>query len=152
MPIRIDAGDFLLALDSHAPELENYLDLRTGAIIPVTDYVPSDPEYAEFEEHRDDGTLYRLIDPVPSRQGWDWMDDFAGDVADPRAREALLRSIEGSGAFGRFKRTLHAYPELRDAWFRFQEERLLEYAREWLADEGIDAELTELPARPHERL
>lgn len=150
MPIHIDAGDFLLALDSHAPELENYLDLRTGGIIPVTDYVPDDPEYAEFEEHRDDGTLYRRIEPVPSRRGWDWMEDFAEDVAEPRAREALLRSIRGSGAFGRFRDTLHAYPDLRDAWFRFEEERLLEYAREWLADEGIDAELTALPARPPE--
>jgi hypothetical protein len=150
MPIRIDAGDFLLALDSHSPELENYLDLRTGQIIPVTDYVPDDPEYAEFEENRDDRTLYRLIDPVPSRRGWLWMEDFAEDVADPRAKDALLRSIEGSGAFGRFKRTLLDYPPLRDAWFRFQEERLLEYAREWLADEGIDAELTELPPRSAE--
>lgn len=148
MPIRIDASDFLLALDSHVPELENYLDLRSGEIIPVTDYVPDDPEYAEFEENRDDGTLYRRIDPVPSRRGWLWMDDFAADVADPRAREALLGSIEGSGALARFKRTFLDYPELRDAWFRFQEERLLEYAREWLAEEGIDAELTELPARP----
>lgn len=147
MPIRIDAGDFLLALESHVSELENYLDLRTGEIIPVTDYVPDDPEYAKFLENRDDATLYRCIDPVPSRQGWLWMEDFAEDVADPRAREALLRSIEGSGAFGRFKHTLHAYTDLRDAWFRFQEERLLEYAREWLADERIDAELTALPAR-----
>ena len=150
MPIRIDAGALLLALESHLPELENYLDLRTGEIIPVTDYVPDDAEYAQFEENRDDTTLYRLIDPVPSRQGWLWMQDFAEDVADPRAREALLRSIEGSGAFGRFKRTLHAYPDLRDAWFRFQEERLMEYAREWLADEGIDAELTALPAPARE--
>ena len=147
MPIRIETGDFLLALDSHVPELENYLDLRSGQVIPVTDYVPDDPAYAEFEENREDESLYRLIDPVPSRQGWLWMEEFAEDVADPRAREALLRSIERSGAFGRFKRTLHAYPGLRDAWFRFQEERLLEYAREWLAVEGIDAELTELPAR-----
>lgn len=150
MTIRIDARDFLLALDSHAAELENYLDLRNGKIIPVTDYVPDDPEYAEFEEQRDDGTLYRRIDPVPSRRGWLWMEDFAEDVADSRAREALLGSIEGSGAFGRFRQTLLAYPGLRDAWFRFQEERLLEYAREWLAKEGIDAELTELPARPPE--
>jgi hypothetical protein len=150
MPIRIDAGDFLFAIDSHNLELENYLDLRSGAIIPVTDYVPDDPEYAEFEEHREDPTLYRLIDPVPSRQGWEWMEEFAEDVTDSRARDELLRAIEGSGAFGRFKRTLHAYPDLREAWFRYQEERLLEYAREWLAGERIDAELTELPARPRD--
>lgn len=148
MPLRIEAGDFLLAIDSHAPELENYLDLRSGQVIPVTDYVPDDPEYAELEEQREDTTLYRLIDPVPSRQGWLWMEEFAEHVADPRAREALLRAIEGSGAFGRFKRTLLAYPDLRDEWFRFQEERLLEYARDWLVNERIDAELSELPAEP----
>jgi hypothetical protein len=148
--IRIDAGDLLFAMDSHDAEVENYLDLETGEIIPapwgaLTD---DEPLYAELDAIRDDATRYRLIDPVPSRRGWGWMSDYAETVANPRARERLLDAIEGSGAFGRFKRVLSSYEDLRQGWFRFQEERLLEYAREWLEDEDIDAELTHLPGRP----
>lgn len=147
MPLRIDVGDFLYALDSHDPETEHYLDLQTGEIITATWGVFSeeDPEYADLEAVREDATRYRLIDPVPSREGWRWMRDFAEGVSDARVQERLLDAIHGSGAFGRFKRVLPSYPDVREAWFRFQEERLLEYAREWLAGESVEAELTELP-------
>ncbi|HEX8832309.1 MAG TPA: UPF0158 family protein [Longimicrobium sp.] len=145
MPLRIDASDLLNALDSHDPELQFFLDLQTGEVIPAPwgAFTSSEPEYAELEAMSEDETRYRLIEPVPSRQGWGWMEDFAEDVTDAVARTRLLDAIEGSGAFGRFKRVLSSYPDLREAWFRFQEERLREYAREWLAGENIDAELTE---------
>ncbi len=86
---------------------------------------------------------YRWIEPISSRDGWRFMRDFADDVADPQIRERLLDAIHGSGAFGRFKRALAYHPGLRDAWFRFRDERLLECAREWLASENIDAELVD---------
>lgn len=149
-PIRIDAGELLFAMDSHDAEIENYLDLQTGEIIPAPwgALMEDEPMYAELDAMRDDHTRYRRIDPVPSRQGWAWMRDYAETVANPRASERLLDAIAGSGAFGRFKRVLSSYEDLRQGWFRFQEERLLEYAREWLEDEDIDAELTQLPGRP----
>lgn len=148
MPLRIDASDLLAALDSHDPELQFFIDLETGEIVPAPwgIYTSRDPEYAELEAMSEDVTRYRLIDPVPSREGWQWMQNFAESVTDDQARERLLDAIGGSGAFGRFKRVLSSYPDLRAAWFRFQEDRLREYAREWLAAENIDAELTELPS------
>jgi len=149
MPIRIDASEFLYALDSHDPETEHYLDLQTGEIVTATwgAFLSDEPEYAELEAVRDDQERYRLIEPVPSREGWRWMQDFAEGVSDARVQERLLDAIHGSGAFGRFKRVLSSYPEVRAAWFRFHEEQLLEYAREWLHNESIEAELTELPTR-----
>jgi hypothetical protein len=42
---------------------------------------------------------------------------------------------------------LSFHPELREAWFRFRDERLLEYAREWLAGENVEAELIDRRAR-----
>jgi hypothetical protein len=147
--IRIDEGDLCFALDSHMEGVENYLDVETGQIIPAPwgALMQGEPEYDELDAMRDDPKRYRLIDPVPSRQGWMWMRDYAETVVNPRARERLLDAIEGSGAFGRFKRILESFPDLREGWFRFHEEQLLEYAREWLADESIEAELTAHPAR-----
>ncbi len=149
MPLRIDASEFLYALDSHDPETEYYLDLQTGEVIPAAwgAFTSDDPEYAELEAVRDDEKRYRFIDPVPSREGWHWMRDFAENVSDTHIQERLLDAIHGSGAFGRFKRGLSFYPEVREAWSRFHEEHLLEYAREWLREESIEAELTESPMR-----
>jgi hypothetical protein len=149
MTLRIDAGEFLFALESHDAETEYYLDLQTGEIIHAAwgAFAHNEPQYAEFESVRDDEVRYRLIGSVPSREGWRWMRDFAESVSDARVQERLLDAIHGSGAFGRFKRVLSFHPEVREAWFRFHEERLLVYAREWLHGESIEAELTELPTR-----
>ncbi|HYW07916.1 MAG TPA: UPF0158 family protein [Longimicrobium sp.] len=146
-PVRIDANDLCFALDSHFEGVENYLDVETGEIIPAPwdALTEGEPEYDELYAMRDDAKRYRLIHPVPSRRGWLWMRDYAETVADSRARERLLDAIEGGGAFGRFKHVLSSYEDLRQAWFRFHEEQLLGYAREWLAEENIEAELTPGP-------
>jgi hypothetical protein len=34
-----------------------------------------------------------------------------------------------------------SFPEVREAWFRYEEERLREYAEGWLMSEEIEAEL-----------
>ncbi|HEX2094157.1 MAG TPA: UPF0158 family protein [Longimicrobiaceae bacterium] len=108
MPLRIDASEFLYALDSHDPETEHYLDLQTGEIIPATwgAFMSDEPEYAELEAVRDDEERYRLIDPVPSREGWRRMRDFVESITDAHVQERLLDAIHGSGAFGRFKQVI----------------------------------------------
>jgi len=154
MTLRIDAGDLLLAMDSSDLDFDNYLDLQTGDVIPDLDggFGPGDPEYEQLQGIRDDDvTRFRRIERVESRQGWLWMEEFADGVADPRIRERLLGAIEGRGAFGRFKRALLDHPELREEWFRFEEARMLEHAREWLHGEGIEAELVGLPGTSAER-
>jgi hypothetical protein len=143
MPLRIDTGDLIDAIESSNDGLGHYLDLQTGDVIPVQldAFGPGDPEYAETEAVANDEVRYRAIEPISSRDGWRFMRDFAQDVADPDVRERLLDAIHGSGAFGRFKRVLSYHDQLRAAWFRFRDERLLECAREWLASENVDAEL-----------
>jgi len=79
------------------------------------------------------------------------MEDFIAQVRDPRARELLERAIEGRGAFRRFKDTLFDFPELRAAWFKFHDARMLRQALEWLADEDLvdrEAAEREMPGDP----
>jgi hypothetical protein len=62
-----------------------------------------------------------VIDPLPS---WVWyqdMADFAGGVTDERGAG---RTIEGRGAFRRFKDELHEeYPDLVPEWYAFRDAR-----------------------------
>ena len=76
-----------------------------------------------------------------SHEGYEDMVDFIATVEDERIVELLDVAINGKGAFRRFKDVLLNYPEERERWFRFKDERMEERALEWLDD--IDVTLSE---------
>jgi len=67
------------------------------------------------------------------------MEKFIRTVDDARLRERLAETIEGRGAFGRFRRVLSAHEEERARWGAFKDARLREQVVAWLAEEGIVA-------------
>lgn len=122
------------ALEDHAYEISWYLDLSTGEVIPHTD--ADDDEDKDDLDARED-TIY--IDPASSSEGYQDMVEFIARVRDQRMREQLARSIEGRGAFRRFKDTLYPHDELRQAWFKFRDHRAEWRAVEWLVDHEVVA-------------
>ncbi len=67
------------------------------------------------------------------------MEAFIETVQSARVQEVLTVAIDGRGAFGRFKNALLRYPDERERWFAFKQDRVRERVLEWLADEGIEA-------------
>jgi len=65
------------------------------------------------------------------------MEDFIATVEDEHLAELLEVAINGRGAFRRFKDVLLRYPEERERWFRFKDERMQERACEWLENIGV---------------
>jgi hypothetical protein len=65
------------------------------------------------------------------------MADFIATVEDERLAELLEVAINGKGAFRRFKDVLAHYPDERERWFRFKDDRMKERALEWLESIGI---------------
>jgi hypothetical protein len=81
------------------------------------------------------------IDPLPSHVWYQDMADFAEQVHDEQAGRRLARSIQGKGAFRRFKDEMHEeYPELLPAWYGFRDIRGRRRAVEWLADNSLIAD------------
>jgi hypothetical protein len=79
-----------------------------------------------------------LIDPLPSYIWYQDMVDFADGISDRGAGEPLRRSLEGKGAFRRFKNELYQrHPELISAWHAMRDGRARVRAVQWLADEGL---------------
>jgi hypothetical protein len=78
------------------------------------------------------------IDPLPS---WVWyqdMADFAEGITNEGAGHRLARTIQGKGAFRRFRDELHVgYPELLPAWYAFRDIRAKRRAAQWLADNSL---------------
>jgi hypothetical protein len=144
--LQIEVPSFLEALDRGDLEISYYLDIQTGAVIPV--FSDLDEEEDELRPAvEEDPERYRYIDPVGSHESYRWMERFAHSVEDVvedvEVRERLLDALDRQRPFRRFKDVLLGYPEVREAWFRYQEEQLRAYAEEWLMVEEIEAELVE---------
>jgi Uncharacterised protein family (UPF0158)/Nucleotidyltransferase domain len=106
------------------------MDRATGDILLTRDYLDDEREDLE-------GRDLIAIAPISSDESYQELLDFSTRVRDPRARELLLRAIEGRGAFRRFKDTLFEFPDLRKDWFAFHDARMERRAIEWLRDEGV---------------
>ena len=65
-----------------------------------------------------------VIDPLPSYVWYQDMVDFADGISDRGAGERLSRSLQGKGAFRRFKNELYQrHPELISAWHAMRDAR-----------------------------
>jgi hypothetical protein len=127
----VDIATLVEALQDQSYEHKWLIDPATGEVSFYSDY-SDEPDF-----DLDDTDLIR-IDPVPSREWYLDMADFAEGISDDRAGRRLGRAIQGRGAFRRFKDELHdEYPELLPLWYEFSGRRGLQRAVEWLAESGL---------------
>jgi len=150
----VDLDELAMALTSHFLEGGYYFDLQTGEIL----FLPQGLEdYAGASESElamafDFGTpemladalrvvhnpqRFVLIEPLPSWETYNLMEEFISMLAPGRLRDALKRAISGRKLFRRFKDVLNDYPKERQAWFDFQNEQQRQWARDWLLARGI---------------
>ena len=137
----IDADEMVAALENHDDESQYFLDLRTGEILLLIDESivgPNDDLEMQLKAEPD---RYREINPISSSDAWQVMADFIEQLPDGEARQMLARAVRLSHPFRRFKDVLFGYPKIRERWFAFNEKAMLEFARKWLEDEDIEAEL-----------
>ncbi len=138
-PVRIDLDwDALeVAVERNSPETDSYLDLATGRVITITS---GDPEAALNRQQVSENIRnYLRVEPASSREQYRWMEKFVGSVTDEPLRERLIISIDGKGAFRRFKDVLLAYPAERERWFSYRAELLHWHIQTWLGEHDITA-------------
>ena len=127
-----------------------YINRRTGELVTVTDEEARAVEDAAGDDDLPDWQAEHLPKvrevlasddflPLPSRfdiNEYRIMERFCHQVTDARVRDDLVRAIQGSGAFGRFK-TLAQHCGVIDEWHSFRDRALEEIAAEWLEANGI---------------
>ena len=113
-----------------------YIDLDTGEVIGEgsTDAALVGEDAAVDVDSDPDRWLWFSV--VGSRDGWQDMADYAGRQQDADLRARLERSIEGKGAFRRF-RDIVQDEGLAEDWTSFSSDRRLGRARDLLAGMGI---------------
>jgi hypothetical protein len=124
---------------------ETYGDPESGAVdwpkvLPELDLADWEKESIQeadaIESNQDE--RYLAIPQVGSREGYNEMAEFIETVSDPAMASELERAIQGKGAFRRFKDVLLKYPQERERWFQFQNERTRQRVLDWLESEGIE--------------
>ena len=67
------------------------------------------------------------------------MEEFAATVEDQRLQNQLYISLNGSGAFRRFKDTCINFDIIND-WYKFKNEKYKEIAIDWCKENNIEFE------------
>lgn len=98
----------------------------------------------EFENLNEDelDELFEKSIMLPTRYDineYEMMEDFTETIKDTRLQNQLYISLNGSGAFRRFKDTCINY-DMIDDWYKFRDERYKELAINWCKDNNIEFE------------
>ncbi len=122
-------------MERNSPDTDSYLDLTTGRVLTIT---TGDPEAAINRQAVSENIRNFLrVEPASSREQYRWMEKFVGSVVDEPLRERLIISIDGKGAFRRFKDVLLAYPAERERWFSYRADLLHWHIQTWLESHEI---------------
>ena len=135
--VKIDLDELCSAMDDSFYEHDYYLDLETGEILFISDYMHDEGGDNLKDRVSEDSERYEQIPKAKSYEGYEDMADFIATVEDERLAELLEVAINGKGAFHRFKDVLARYLDKRKRWYRFQDDKIRERALEWLESIGI---------------
>jgi len=139
--LKVNLDELCDALENSSFENEYFLDLETGEILFISEYM-DDEETGKLKNRVEEKfERYERIPTVESHEGYQDMVDFIVTVDNEHLAELLEVAINGKGAFRRFKDVLLNYPEESERWFKFKDERMEERALEWLDD--IEVTLSE---------
>lgn len=124
------------AVERNSPDAESFLDTSSGQVITV---VRGDPE-AEQLKAKVAANIDNFIrvEPASSREQYRWMERFVASVSDEPLQRRLVISIDGKGAFRRFKDVLLAYPAERERWFSYRSNLLHWHIQNWLANHSFE--------------
>jgi hypothetical protein len=134
-PLPVDLEELSMILEGDRLMTGGRIDLRTGDVNPNS-YFDSGLDEEEDEDDPDDPERWLHVWTEGSRDGYRDMVAFLDTITDEVMVERLERSLEGRGAFRRFKDRLADVPGELERFFRFTEERKCGRARAWLAAAG----------------
>jgi hypothetical protein len=125
------------AMEDSSEQHTYYLDLETGKLLFISDYTDDEETEKLKGKIDEDFDRYELLPKAEPYESYGDMEDFIATVKDEHLAELLSTAISGRGAFRRFKDVLEQYPEEREKWFCFKDDKLKQRALEWLEDVDV---------------
>lgn len=134
--MKVKLNKVIDALDFINDEIEYYYNPDTEEI-----FMSNIGELEDLDEDELDELFEKSI-MLPTRYDinkYEMMESFAETINDTRLQNQLYISLNGSGAFRRFKDTCINF-EIIDAWYKFRDERYKEIAIDWCKENNIEFE------------
>jgi len=134
MKVKLD--EVIDALDFTNDEIEYYYNPDNGEI-----FMSNIGEFENLNEDELDELFEKSI-MLPTRYDineYEMMEDFTETIEDDRLQNQLYISLNGSGAFRRFKDTCINF-DIIDDWYKFRNERYKEFAMNWCKENNIEFE------------
>ena len=155
--LKVDLEMIASAMDDVARvDMNYYLDKETGEVIflleEVSRYVEEEDENLRKElldwQKKDIKVAQNILFKNPDRyiyipegspcNGYHLMVEFNETIEDDLLRDKLNIALDGKGAFRRFKNVIADYPDYREKWFTFRDEKINKKVIEWLNSMGIE--------------
>jgi hypothetical protein len=146
---QVDLEGLVAAIETELPDVEHYLDLRSGEILTV---VKKDPwvdtgkldavaleNMALSRRIREEPEAFELVPAIADQAGFQWMKEWSATVEEKALRERLEGVLYecSDDCFKEFRREIMNAPEdERERWFAFREARLKDFVVDWLEGNG----------------
>ncbi len=134
--MKVKLSEVIDALDFTNDEIEYYYNPDNGEI-----FMSNIGEFEDLNEDELDELFEKSI-MLPTRYDineYEMMEDFAETIEDTRLQNQLYISLNGSGAFRRFKDTCINFDIIND-WYKFRDEKYKELAINWCKENNIEFE------------
>ncbi len=150
MAMTVKLKDITEGLEFQSDEGSSHLHTTTGEVVYITD---EDVRAAEDETPLDHFPAWQheairvakdLLEsgdylPLPTKfdiHEYRIMERFCYSVDDEEMRDDLFNAIQGSGAFRRFKDSIHKHG-VADDWYKHRDDALKEIAIAWCEENGM---------------
>ncbi len=135
--MKVKLSEILMGMEFSNTDNGAFLNIKTGEVVLV-----SDPDITgedeEFDtEYYDSNEDYISLPDDYDIDEYRMMQDFIGTVSDDSIAQTLSISLQGSGAFRRFKDHLYQF-EIQDEWFACRDNKYKQVAIGWCRDNDVD--------------
>ena len=134
--MKVKLTEVIDALEFTNDEIEYYYNPDTEEI-----FMSNIGEIESLNEDELDELFEKSI-MLPTRYGineYEMMEDFAETIEDTRLQNQLYISLNGRGAFRRFKDTCINF-DIIDDWYNYRDQKYKELAINWCKDNNIEFE------------
>ena len=134
--MKVKLTEVIDALDFTNDEIEYYYNPDTEEI-----FMSNIGEIESLNEDELDELFEKSI-MLPTRYDineYEMMEDFAETIEDTRLQNQLYISLNGRGAFRRFKDTCINF-DIIDDWYKYRDQKYKELAINWCKDNNIEFE------------
>uniref|UniRef100_A0A7V4E2T2 Uncharacterized protein n=1 Tax=candidate division WOR-3 bacterium TaxID=2052148 RepID=A0A7V4E2T2_UNCW3 len=121
--IKINKRDLLFVLQKRLPEIDYFLDLEKGEIIPVFEITKED--FLKMK-NKFPQRFYKLK-PFTSTETFFIVRNFINLIKDSKIKEEILANLEGKISYKKFKEVLKKYQKEWQEWLIYERNELLNY-------------------------